>query len=60
MSECRSSEELEHISAHAQPEKEKQEYTPRPKWQLVLAWLCAGAVAFGFLGMCYWLAFGRF
>lgn len=59
MSNYRSTEELEHTSAKAQ-EPEKQEYTPRPKWQLVLAWLCAGAVALGFLGMCYWLAFGRF
>ena len=59
MGEFHSSEELEHISAHQQ-ENEKQEYTPRPKWQLVLAWLCAGAVLAAFLGTCYWLAFGRF
>ena len=34
----RSTEELEYKSAHAQPE-EKRPYTPRPKSQIVLAWV---------------------
>ncbi len=58
MAEYRSAEELEHASAQAQP-PEKEEYVPRPRWQRVLAWLCAGAVLCAFLGVCYWLAFWK-
>ena len=59
MGEFHSSEELEHISAQQQA-PEREGYTPRPKWQLVLAWMCALGVLAAFLGICYWLAFGRF
>lgn len=59
MAEYRSPEELEHLSVKAQ-EPEKEGYTPRPKWQLVLAWICAAGVLCAFLGICYWLAFGKF
>ena len=59
MSEYRTPEELERASAQARP-PEKEEYVPRPKWQLVLAWILAAAVLAAFLGICYWLAFGKF
>ena len=39
----RSTEELEYKSAHAQPE-EKRPYTPRPKSQIVLAWVLLAVV----------------
>ena len=55
----RSTEELEYKSAPAQPE-EKSPYTPRPKSQIVLAWVLAVVVAMAFLGTCYWLMFGKF
>ena len=55
----RSTEELEYKSAHAQPE-EKSPYTPRPKSQIVLAWVLIAIVVFGVLGMCYWEIFGKF
>ena len=38
-------------------EPEKQEYTPRPKSQIILAWILAAVVIFAFLGTCYWMAF---
>ena len=51
MAEFRSTEELEHASLQRETEKqEKQAYTPRPKWLLLAS----------FLGICYWLAFGKF
>ena len=55
----RSTEELEYKSAHAQP-KEKRPYTPRPKSQIVLAWVLLAVVLFAIGGMCYWQMFGRF
>ena len=48
----RSTEELEYKSAHAQPE-EKRPYTPRPKSQIVLAWVLLAVVLFAIGGMCY-------
>ena len=42
MAEFRSTEELEHASLQRETEKqEKQAYTPRPKWQLAVAWVLA-------------------
>ena len=55
----RSTEELEYKSAHAQPE-EKRPYTPRPKGQIILAWVLLAVVLFAIGGMCYWQMFGRF
>lgn len=53
------SEDLERISAE-QPENEPEKYVKRPLHQVVLAWFLIAVVLFGFLGTCYWLAFGRF
>ena len=55
----RSTEELEYQSAHAQPE-EKKTYTPRPKGQIIMAWVLLAVVIFAILGMCYWQIFGKF
>ena len=49
-------EELEHFSANEQLQDEHH-YTPRPKYQVVLAWILAIIVIIAFLGTCYWLAF---
>ena len=54
-----STESLEYQSAHAEPE-EKKTYTPRPKSQIVLAWVLLAVVLFAIGGMCYWQIFGRF
>ena len=35
-------------------EKPKQTYTPRPKWQVVLAWVLLVIVVLGVLNLCYW------
>ena len=55
----RSTEELEYKSAHAQPEG-KSPYTPRPKSQIVLAWVLLAIVIFAIGGMCYWQIFWKF
>ena len=49
-----STENLEHLSSEEIVE-EKEKYTPRPKRQLVLAWVLIAVVLFAFLGMCYWM-----
>lgn len=60
MSPERSPEQLEYESAHAQQEQEKPHYTPRPKSQVIMAWVLLGIVIFAILGMCYWQIFGIF
>lgn len=52
-------EKLESYSDQQQPQ-EKKPYTPRPKYQLVIAWVLIAIVIFAFLGTCYWMvAYGR-
>lgn len=58
MDEYRSPEMLEKLSQEVQPQK--QDYTPRPKSQIVLAWVLAVVVVLAFLGTCYWLMYGGF
>lgn len=53
------SEDLEHFSAD-QTEPKTDKYTKRPLGHVIMAWLMIAIVLFGFLGTCYWLAFGRF
>ena len=61
MNNDHSTERLEYQSAHhADGEKPRGEYTPRPKSQIVLAWVLIAVVVFGILGMCYWQIFGKF
>jgi hypothetical protein len=55
-----STEALESESLKAQETEEKKHYTPRPKSQVVMAWVLLGVVIFAVLGMCYWEIFGRF
>ena len=57
MKEIHTSEELEYRARGEEPE-EKAVYTPRPKWQLAVAWTMAVIVLLAFLGTCYWLMFG--
>jgi hypothetical protein len=52
-------DELEHISAN-HTENETEKYEKRPLHHVILAWVMITIVLFGFLGTCYWLAFGRF
>lgn len=55
-----SSENLEHLSEKEQAPEHKEKYTPRPKRQLILAWVLIAIVLFAFLGMCYWMInYGR-
>ena len=58
MDEYRSPEMLEKLSQEEQPQK--QDYTPRPKSQVVLAWVLVVVVVLAFLGTCYWLMYGGF
>ena len=60
MNDDYSSERLDYQSSHRDQEKPRGEYTPRPKSQIILAWVLIGIVVFGILGMCYWEIFGKF
>ncbi len=60
MKQEKTSEQLEYASAEAQRKEERQPYTPRPKSQIILAWVLIAVVVFAVLGMCYWQIFGKF
>lgn len=61
MDDLHSTEALEHRSYAAQHGQDtQQKYTPRPKSQIVLAWILVAVVLFAFLGTCYWLMFGKY
>ena len=55
-----SSERLEYQSGQRNEKEQRGEYTPRPKSQIVLAWVLAVVVVLAFLGTCYWLMYGGF
>lgn len=40
-------------------EEEKPRYTPRPRWQLVMAWVLIGIMVLSVLNLCYWQIFLR-
>ena len=46
-----SSERLEYQSGQRNEKERRGEYTPRPKSQIVLAWVLIAVVVFGILGM---------
>jgi hypothetical protein len=39
-----------------EPEEEQEHYEPRPRWQIIWAWVLVVIVVLGFLGYCYWIA----
>lgn len=48
-------EELEEIRRQYEMKQQQEgDYTPRPKWQIVMAWVLAGIVVLGILNLCYW------
>lgn len=55
MEEERESEQLRYESERAQKETEPEKgYTPRTRYQIVLAWILLAVVLFAIGGMCYW------
>jgi len=51
------SHEQEHDQLREHIEPEKQKYTPRPKWQLILAWVLIAIMVIAVLNICYWQIF---
>lgn len=47
-------EQMSHINK-TEAAEEKPAYTPRPKYQIVLAWIGIALLVVGFLGTCYWM-----
>ena len=62
MAEEHSTERLSYQSAEReqQAQRGQGEYTPRPKSQVILAWVLLAVVIFAILGSCYWQIFGKF
>ena len=60
MNNDHSTEQLEYQSGQRNEKERQGEYTPRPKHQIVLAWVLIAIVVLGVLGMCYWDIFGKF
>ena len=52
--------ELEQVSAEEMNAEvlKKDTYTPRPKWQIVAAWIGVAIVAVGFILYCWQIANG--
>lgn len=40
-----------------QEPEEKHPYVPRPRWQVIMAWVLFGIVLLGILNLCYWEIF---
>lgn len=52
--------EFEEKSDPSQQEPQEQPehpYTPRPKWQIILAWVLFGIMVVGILLYYYWIAY---
>ena len=47
-------EELEILQAEREKEARKHVYTPRPKWQIIGAWILLAIVVLGVINVCYW------
>ncbi len=54
MREERTTEELEGVRSEYEREQEREPYTPRPRWQIAMAWVLFGIVVLGILNLCYW------
>lgn len=52
------SEQLDYQSA--EQKDSGPHYTPRPRSQIILAWVLLAVVLFAIFGMCYWEMFGIF
>ncbi len=51
MREEHTSEALSHAGGEAGREPER--YVPRPKWQIVMAWVLFGIVVLGIVNLCW-------
>ena len=60
MEENKITEEMEEVSVEEMNAEvlKKETYVPRPKWQIVAAWIGVGIVAVGFLLYCWHIANG--
>ena len=51
--------EPERLPEHYEPPvQEPEKYTPRPKGQVIFAWVLLGIVIASVLNICYWEIFG--
>lgn len=35
-------------------QRDPKPYMPRPRWQIVMAWVLIGIVVLGIINICYW------
>lgn len=48
------SESLEGVRREYERQEEKEQYVPRPRWQIVMAWVLFAIVVLGIINICYW------
>ena len=52
-------EELDGIrQQYERQQGEPEPYVPRPRWQLVMAWVLIAIVVLGIVNLCYWQIHG--
>ena len=49
--------EQEHDQLREHMEPEQEHYVPRPRWQLILAWVLIAIMVIAVLNICYWQIF---
>ncbi|MDD3165674.1 MAG: hypothetical protein PHS97_07440 [Oscillospiraceae bacterium] len=47
-------EELARMQQYQQEQEAKNHYTPRPKWQIIGAWVLIAIMVAGIVNVCYW------
>ena len=54
MREERTPDSLASVRSEYERQEEKQEYVPRPRWHIVMAWVLIAIVVLGIINLCYW------
>jgi len=53
--DCRpTEEEIEKLQIHQDEERNRNHYFPRPRWQVVMAWVLMLIVVLAVINLCYW------
>lgn len=54
MNEDQTREGMESARTEYERQEQKEPYVPRPRWQIVMAWVLILIVVLGIINICYW------
>ena len=54
MREEQTTEALENARETYERQNQEDPYVPRPRWQIVMAWVLFAIVVLGIVNICYW------